>query len=281
MQARGEPMSKSPDLRAELTKAWRLMTAPLRRLPDFIVPGAPKCGTSSLFDLIALHPAVRRGWKKEPTNFIHYPTSALRSRMNQPFDSGRFLCGDGSVEYFFHPEAAARCAAIVPSARIIFMLRDPALRAWSEYRMFVKSGHEREEFGVVVRRAIGWLSDPTVAPLCESARRISFNPIRYVCCGMYVAMMEKWLQHYPREQVLILFSEDYFAHPAVVCKKVCEFLKLGDFQPSQYPHARDSGNRSLPDPEILDELRAFYEPHNRALSRLVGHSLPWEDDAQT
>jgi len=273
-------MSKSPDLRAELTKAWRLLTAPLRRLPDFILPGAPKCGTSSLFDLVALHPDVRRGWKKEPTNFIHYPTSVLRSRMNQPFASGRFLCGEGSVEYFFHPDAAGHCASIVPEARIIFMLRDPVARAWSEYRMFVKSGHEKEDFGVVVRRAMQWLSDPDKAPLCESALRSSFNPIRYVCCGMYAAMMEKWLRCFPRDRVLIVFSEDYFERPAVVCRKVYEFLKLRDFQPDSYPHARDSGNRSRPEPEISAELRAFYAPYDKALRLLVDNPLPW-DDAQT
>ncbi|NDG70128.1 MAG: hypothetical protein EBY32_02275 [Proteobacteria bacterium] len=72
------------DIQREASKIWRLATAPLRRLPDFLIPGAPKCGTSSLFDLIMFHPEARRGLRKEPTNFIHYPTSVLRSRMNQP-----------------------------------------------------------------------------------------------------------------------------------------------------------------------------------------------------
>ena len=94
----------------ELSKAWCLGTAPLRALPDFLIPGAPKCATSSVYDLIALHPEVRRSWRKEPTNFVHYGKSALHARMNHPLRLGRFLCGDASVEYFFHPEAAANAA---------------------------------------------------------------------------------------------------------------------------------------------------------------------------
>ena len=70
-------MSQNPDIKAELIKAWRLGTAPFRTLPDFILPGAPKCGTSTMYDCIAAHPQVQRATRKEPTNFIHYPTTKI------------------------------------------------------------------------------------------------------------------------------------------------------------------------------------------------------------
>ena len=264
----------------ELTKAWRLGTAVFRSLPDFLIPGAPKCGTSSLFDLIMLHPLARRGWRKEPTNFIHYPTSELRSRMNQPFRIGRFLCGDGSVEYFFHPDAPANAAAIVPRARLIFLLRDPVARAWSEYRMIVKSGDEKEDFGTVVRRAAGWLSDPSLRPLCDSASRSIFNPVRYVQSGMYADLIGRWTKLFPREQVLVHFAEDLFERPQDIACSVYPFLGLPDFAPASFPHARDSGNRSMPPPDVIADLRAFYAPHDARLREFLGRSLPW-DDAQT
>ena len=266
------------DINRETVKAWRLATAPLRRIPDFLIPGAPKCGTSSLYDLIALHPHVRRGWRKEPTNFIHYPTSHLRSRMNQPFALGSFVCGEGSVEYFFHPDAPFHAANIVPRAKLIFLLRDPVARAWSEYRMFVRSGHEKEDFGFVVRRAMRWLSDPDARPLCEAASRASFNPVRYVRCGMYAELIERW--PFPREQVLISFAEDLFERPQEVARSVYSFLGLPDHEPDSFPHARDSGNRSMPPVDVVAELREFYAPHDARLRGFLGRELPWEN-AQT
>lgn len=267
------------NLSEEMLKVWRLSSAPLRRLPDFLIAGAPKCGTSSLYDLIMLHPDTRRGLRKEPTNFVHYPTSSLRARANQPFRLGTFLCGEGSVEYFFHPEAPANAARVVPRAKVLFLLRDPVARAWSEYRMFVRSGHEGRPFEEVVRSAMRWLSDDGARPLCEAASRSAFNPVRYVRCGMYSELIARWLEVYPREQTLVLFADDLFREPARLAARVYRFLALRDFQPSHFPHARDSGERSLPDPQIARELREFYAPHDERLRAFLGGGLPW-DEAQ-
>ena len=260
----------------EITRAWRLATSPLRKLPDFVIAGAPKCGTSSLYDLIALHPQVRRGWRKEPTNFIHYPTSAIWSRMNQPLAFRSFVCGEGSVEYFFHPDAPFSAAAVVPKAKIFFLLRDPVVRAWSEYRMFVKSNHEKEDFAVVVRRAMRWLSDSEAGPLCESASKLAFNPVRYIRSGMYAELIEQWLHAFPREQIFISFAEDLFARPLELARSVYPFLGLSAYEPGTYPHARDSGNRSMPPEDVVSEMRAFYAPCDAKLRELLGRTLPWD-----
>ncbi|MGC1481848.1 MAG: hypothetical protein WA771_15220, partial [Chthoniobacterales bacterium] len=63
-------------------------TAPFRAMPSFVIVGAPKCGTSSLYDDLVSHPEVRRGARKEPTNFLHYPGSRLRAAMNYPVRLG-------------------------------------------------------------------------------------------------------------------------------------------------------------------------------------------------
>lgn len=260
----------------ELSKAWRFGTAPLRALPDFLIPGAPKCATSSVYDLIALHPEVRRSWRKEPTNFVHYGKSALHARMNHPLRLGNFLCGDASVEYFFHPEAAASAAAVVPNAKIIFVLRDPVARAWSDYRMFVKSGCEKESFATAVGRAIRWLSDPGTIPLCDEVSRRAFNPVRYVRCGQYEENISRWLRHFDRNQMLIVFAEDYFARPVDFAASVYKFLGLPDFSPSSFPHARNSGEESEPDTDTAAALRTFYGESDGRLRRLVGRPLPWD-----
>jgi hypothetical protein len=260
----------------ELSKAWQLGTAPLRALPDFLIPGAPKCATSSVYDLIALHPRVRRSRRKEPTNFVHYGKSALHARMNHPLRLGRFLCGDASVEYFFHPEAPANAAAVVPKAKLIFVLRDPVARAWSDYRMFVKSGHEKDNFSAAIDRAIRWLSDPETLPLCDEVSRRAYNPVRYVRGGQYEENISRWLRHFGRDQMLIVFAEDYFARPADFATTVYNFLGLPEFSPSVFPHARNSGGDSEPEPETAAKLRSFYAPGDAKLRQLVAGSLPWD-----
>jgi len=260
----------------ELSKAWRLATARFRRLPDFLIPGAPKCGTSSVYDLVALHPDVRRSWRKEPTNFVHHGKSVPHTRMNHPLRAGRFLCGDASVEYFFHPDAAHSAARVVPKAKLIFVLRDPVARAWSDYRMFVKSGHEGESFPVVIERAIRWLSDPETLPLCDEVSRRAYNPVRYVRSGQYEDNIARWLQHFSRDQMLIVFAEDYFTQPGNVAERIYNFLGLPDFSPVAFPHARNSRGESQPDAETAAKLRSFYAAGDSRLRQRVEQSLPWD-----
>jgi hypothetical protein len=268
----------SPDYRAELQKVWRLATAPLRPLPGFVIAGAPKCGTSSLYDLIALHPGVRRAMRKEPTNFLHYPGSAMRARMVQPLGSGRFLCGEGSVEYFAHPEGPKNVAAVVPGVRLIFLLRDPVERAWSDYRMFVRAGKERGDFTEVVRKAAGWLADPSMEELCQAAARESFSPLRYVLNGMYGTLLARWEAAFSREQMLVLTAEELFQDGGEVAKRVYQFLGLSDYAVAEVPHARDSGERGQAVPEEAREiLREFYRPEVAAVEGWLGCRLPWKN----
>jgi hypothetical protein len=266
-----------PDYGAELQKVWRLATAPLRPLPGFIIPGAPKCGTSSLYDLIALHPGVRRAMRKEPTNFLHYPGSELRARMFQPLGAGRFLCGEGSVEYFAHPEGPGNVAAVVPGVRLIFLLRDPIERAWSDYRMFVRAGKERGDFTEVVRKAAQWLADPTMEELCRAAARQSFSPLRYVLNGMYGTLLARWEAAFGREQMLVLSAEELFQNGAGVAERVYRFLGVSEYTVAEVPHARDSGELGKVVPEEAREiLRAFYQPQVEAVEAWLGRKPEWK-----
>jgi Sulfotransferase domain len=269
-----------PDLRKECWKAWRLLSAPARFLPDFFVPGAPKCGTSSLYDCLRLHPQFATSKRKEPTNFIHAPTSELCSRMNFPlrceqWTRGPMIAGEASVEYFTHPEAAKNISRMIPRAKLIFMLRDPLRRAWSDYKMFQKCGADKNHFSESVTSALKWLENPGDQPLIESALSQSNNPLRYVYAGAYMDNLEKWLACFPREQCLFLLSEDFFADPAAVMARVFAFLGMREFILPHVPHARDGKYSEWMDLETEMRLRAYYEPRNKKLAAFLGRELPW------
>lgn len=266
---------KSPSIRQEMEKAFRLATAPFRKLPDFVIAGAPKCATSSLFDALCRHPRVVRGGMKEPTNFIHYPGSALRSRMHQPFAFGAKVSGEGSVEYFAHPDAPGNIAALIPNARIVFVLRDPVARAWSDFRMFVKSGHETRSFDERIASAVRWLSDPSAADLCEAANRLVFNPLRYVRCGMYASVLEHWWRSFDRERTHVVFSEELVSAPTREMDRLFRFLDLPGFSVDALPRERISGNGGEIPARAAETLREFYAPGNRRLAELLGREVPW------
>jgi len=230
---------KQPDPKAEMEKAWRLMTAPFRVLPSFVIAGAPKCGTTTLADCIAAHPRVRRGARKEPTSLLHYPGSRLRTAMHYPLRwGGRFMAGDGSVEYFTHPEGPRNVREVLPEARLIFLLRDPVKRAWSDYQMFCKHGDEREPFGGRVRKAMLWLRDPEMQSLVDAASREAFNPVRYVQAGLYARMLERWFAEFPREQCLVLPSEEFFSDRPLAMARVFAHLGLDPVEADSIPKQR-------------------------------------------
>jgi hypothetical protein len=268
---------KSPDLRFELDKAWRLATAPLRPLPSFVIAGAPKCGTSTLYDYLATLPGVRRGARKEPTNFLHFPGSRLRAAMNYPIrlPGQDFIVGDGSVEYFTDPRGPKNVRDVIPGAKLIFLLRDPVARAWSDYQMFRKFGTDKEDFSETVLRAVRWLEDPSVLPLVDAAACQAHHPARYVLCGWYARALERWLSFFPREQCLILFSEELLSNPSEHLPSVFRHIGLSAVGVPQLPRARDGKYAEAMPKETEKKLRDFYAPRDEALAALLGRSLPW------
>lgn len=270
-------MPKKPDINAEISKACRLLTAPLRTRPSFLMPGAPKCGSSSLFDALLLHPRVRRGPFKEPASMIRYPGSELRLRMNFPFvrPFAPWVCGDASMEYWFHPDVPARAAEMMPDARLIFIFREPVARAWSEYRMFRKSGDDTSDFTETVSNAVRWLSDPSGKELYRSALRQSNNPLRYVRCGMYADLLQDWWRHFPRDQSLVLFLEELTESPQEHLARIWRHLGLKPVHLKKMPHARDAGGAEPPPAAAARVLSEFCKPLNADLAELLGRDLPW------
>jgi hypothetical protein len=270
-------IAKKPNLQSEVSKAWRLLTAPLRTRPVFLIPGAPKCGSSSLFDALLLHPRVRRGLFKEPASLIRNPGSELRLRMNFPLvrPLAPWVCGDASMEYWFHPSVPARAARMMPDARLIFIFREPVARAWSEYRMFRSSGNDDSDFTRTVSNAVKWLSDPSASDLCLSCLSLWKNPLRYVRCGMYADLLREWWRHFPREQTLVLFLEEVTASPHEQLAKAWRHLGLESVPVPSMPHSRDSGGGEAIPTEAQRILGDFYRPLDADMRVLLGRDLPW------
>ncbi len=232
-------------------------------LPDFVIIGAQKGGTSFLYHLLTLHPLVEPAARKElhffdnPELFDHGAEWYRRCfpRLNSK-DRQRFITGEATPYYLFDPPVAKRMAQIVPKARLIALLRNPIDRAYSHYQMQVKRGTEPRTFEEAIEQ----------------------QHSSYMSRGIYVDQLLRWFEFFGKEQMLILKSEDFFARPVETLKVVLTFLDLPDWQPeaSELQQRRHSGTyKQKMDPSTRQRLEAYFEPYNQRLYECLDVDFGW------
>ena len=263
------------------SNAFGRRTSFLRRLPDFLIIGAQRCGTTSLFRYLAQHPTVapplfNKGLHYFDTNF----TSGLswyrgQFPLKRPAILPPRVTGEASPYYLFHPCAARRIASALPDVKLIVMLRDPRERAFSAYKQEVGRGFENLSFEAALHAEVGRLQGE-VEKLEADPSYNSFHHQHhaYVGRGRYAEQLSAYFTHVPRERVLILESEQFFAEPVPAWDQVLDFLALESWRPSAFDkhNARPSEAMSQ---EAAAYLDARFEAPDEALERLLAHPVAW------
>jgi hypothetical protein len=264
---------------------FRFVTGPLRVLPDFIIIGAQKSGTSSLYGCLIGHPSIPRALRKEvhffDVNFAngmdwyraHFPTTFYKAvtRLARPV-----LIGEASPYYLFHPHAAQRVAAALPAVRLIVMLRNPVDRAYSAYHHQVRNGSETLSFEAALDAEPTRLEKET-AMMSADATYNSYNHrhFSYLARGVYLDQLLNWTRVFPREQILILRSEDFFADPDAGLERSLRFLGLPTWQPRRFPRYNEATYAPMA-AHLRPRLVDYFAPHNRRLEAFLGYSLNWD-----
>ncbi|MDP9223270.1 MAG: sulfotransferase domain-containing protein [Actinomycetota bacterium] len=258
-----------------------MTTAPLRALPDFLILGAQKAGTTSLYTYLSAHPNVRPGLFKEAHFFdLRFARGERWYRAIFPLSSqlarSRAITGEASPYYLYHPLAAERAAKVTPSVRLIVLLRNPIERAWSHYRQEVADGREPLSFIEAIRaeprrldRAEDALRAGGPADLMDNHRRYS-----YVGRGRYAEQLARWFAAFPREQVLVLRAEDLFHEPTRIWAQVESFLDLPFADQPEFRAYNAQPYARLP-PEAGEELAEIFQRPNDELRALLGPDVGW------
>jgi len=242
------------------------------RLPDFIIGGAPRAGTTWLYHLLARHPGVHMAApvRPEPKFFL---VDELYARGLEHYSQAWFaaaapakLCGEKSSNYLESAAAARRIARDLPGARLVFALRDPVARAWSNYLWSRMNGMEGETF----ERALE-LEEERERSL-DAAQRFS-RPHAYFSRGLYADLLQPWFDCLPRERILCVRFEDILERPRALAERLHEFLGL----PPRAADTEDLGvvNASGAESAAIERstrqaLRRRYEGPNRRLAALLG-----------
>ena len=263
-----------------LRAAYRDVTGPLRGLPELLIIGAQKAGTTSLFNYLVEHPDVLPPFGKEIHYFdLHYARGERWYRGRFPY-RGRLRDGrltlDASPYYLVHPQAPARAAALVPGARLVALLRNPIDRALSHHQHEVRGGRESLGFAEAIDREAERLAGEEERlrgdPHYYSA---SHHRHSYLLRGQYVEQLRRWTEHFPRTQLLVLPSERLFQDPAAASADVYRFLGLPPHRLERYKtFLQGTYQRDLP-ASLRARLADHFAPYNRELYQWLGEDFGW------
>lgn len=257
----------------------RRLTSPLRVLPDFLIIGAQKSGTTALFDYLVQHPDVRRPPVKEIHYFDHnYGRGSRWYRSHfppRPAWQRTWQAGEASPFYLCHPLVPSRAAAIVPSARLAVILRNPVDRAYSHFQWARARGEETLTFEEAIdretaRTSKGW---QRLASGCAS-RSVETELFSYLARGLYGDQIQRWLQHFPRQQLLVLVAEELAARLESVMNAALSHLSLTPFGGWVFAPKNARSYEPMP-ADVRERLGAYYRKPVELLSSLVGMEFPW------
>ncbi|WP_428965107.1 sulfotransferase family protein [Micromonospora fluostatini] len=262
------------------TRAWARAAwpGPTGALPDFLIIGGQRCGTTSLHAYLAAHPDVRPATGKELQFFsVHHGRGERWYRAHFPPPVAGRLTFEASPYYLFHPSVPARVAALLPQARFVALLRDPVERAYSHYLHSRSYAQEPLGFAEALAAEPQRLAEALRDGPDTTAAHHALRTYSYAARGRYAEQLDRWYAHLPADRLHVVRSEDLYADPAGEYATILRFLGLTPFTPGAFArHTRraDRGPTELTD-EVRARLRVEFAPHNARLADLLGWPRTW------
>jgi hypothetical protein len=276
-----------------LEKLLRGLTCPVRLLPDFLIIGTQKGGTTSLYNYLQAHPAIASAARKEVHFFDrrcnlnrglawyrgHFP-SRVEKYYAQHLHGQAFLTGEATPEYLFLPHIPNRVAQVLPHVKLIVLLRHPVDRAYSQYQHAVAEKYETHSFEEAINYQEARIAEERANILQDAYyERYTYMQHCYLTRGIYLDQLQRWMSLFPREQFLILKSEEFYADPVVTLKQVLDFLNVpaseSQLRKREYKPYNNNQYAKM-DPALRNRLVAFFEPHNAHLYDFLGVNFGWD-----
>jgi hypothetical protein len=267
-------------------KVVRGLTGPVRVMPDFLFIGGNRCGTTTLYRNLCDHPCVAPSVRSEVLFFdlkfangllwykTHFPTFVYKNLTK--LHRRHFLTGEGTTYYIFHPRAPQRIRETLPKAKLIVLMRNPVDRAYSQYHQKIRRGREILSFEDAIEAEPRRLEGEREKMLADKNYvSIHHRDHSYLARGVYVDQLRHWMTLFPKEQMLILRSEDLRVRPAELFKQTLKFLELPGWEPQAYNDHNFASYQPM-DPRTRKRLVEYFKPHNQRLYEFLGRNFGWD-----
>lgn len=261
-------------------------TADLRPSPDFLLVGAQRCGTTSLFRALEQHqqvvrPTINKGINYFDVNYhrgerwyrAHFPLGVTSRRRTRAV--GPAVTFEASGYYMFHPLAPERIAHDLPDVKIVAMLRDPVERAYSAWKHESARGFDPMSFEeAIVEEALRTAGEKERMVADPAYQGFAYRHHSYVARGHYAAQLRRFYDRFAASRIHVVYSESFFAEPAAEFALLADFLGIepGVGLAFDQHNARPSG--PMPG-RTRQTLTQIYEAEADDLEQLVGRRPPW------
>ena len=266
---------------------FRSLTSNSRILPDFIIIGESKCGTTSLYNYMIQHPAIKPALTKEinffnwsydkPQNWYsaHFPTK-LKKKFSKNVFKKSFLTGEATPLYLFNSQVPKRMFETIPNVKIIVVLRNPVDRAYSHYHdLGVRLGEEKRTFDDAIRSELKILEEKNYVTTDYNGN-FTDRLYQYVVRGIYLDHLKIWMDVYPVKQFLILKTEELEKNPSEILDSVFKFLSIPDYDKINFGKKHNVSKYEPMNEQSRKMLKEFFKPHNKNLYKFLKQDFEWD-----
>lgn len=263
-------------LLTNLEKGFRTLTVPFRTLPDFILIGTMRSGTTSFYEYMLRHPQIKPALIKEINFFTKfYNRGTYWYRYLFPIKR-EFLAGEASINYIWYPHAPRRIKALIPKVKLMVLVRNPVDRAYSHYQKMVRNSREKLSFEEALdmeeKRLKGEMSKMEKD---ESYYSLKYHWYSYIAKGKYIDQIELWKKYFPAEQIMVINSDDLKKDVHTTMNSVFEFLGISKFEDPSFKNYHIQNYAEM-DSKTREELTELFRPYNKRLEKHLGKKLNWD-----
>jgi len=257
----------------------RRVTSLFRMMPTFINIGEAKCGTTSLYNYTIKHPNILPAFKKEVHFFdlsfdkgINY----YRSFFPTSLKNKECITGEKTPYYLIHPLVPKRIAETFPLVKLILLLRNPIDRAFSHYHQQFSRNYETMSFEDAIKNEESRLEGEEEKMIDNSHyQSYSHRHHSYLKRGRYYQNIKKWLEYFPKNQFLILTTEELKVNPNETMNRVFDFLELSSYEIKEIPKVKVGTYTENMNKETRSKLEEYFKPHNEELYKFLNKDLGW------
>lgn len=266
-----------------------------KRQPDFLVIGLHKCGTTSFYSYLAHHPQILPAVTKEIRYFSRDTVNNLDYYLSHfpAIPNHNYLTGEATPSYFISPNVAQQIKDWFPYIKLILLLRNPIHRTISNFYMVNKFTYKylnkslngihsvdlkqvQDRIAQIKHRKLS--TNQSMSFLISPRRRdpdINHEIAFQIAKSLYIDYLPEWLSHFPKEQLLILKSEDLFTDPATTMKQAYNFLGIPDHPLCEYRNVNRNKYPAISS-SLRQQLADFFRPYNQELEAYLGMQFNWE-----